>query len=224
MAYVLGRCEFWGLTFEVTPEVLVPRPETEILVEQALQRLDVTTEGSAGRTIVDVGTGSGCIAVSLAVERPRARVVATDLSPAALAVARRNAVRHGVEERVSLIQADLVGDVIRSADAIVSNPPYVPLRDRSALPPEVRDHEPARALYGGEDGLDVIRRLVAVAADRLAPGGWLLLEFGYGQDAAVRALMAASPFWTDVTVTPDLQGIPRVAAARRQPGSRGFSL
>ncbi len=211
MAYVLGTREFWGLPFEVTRDVLVPRPETEIIVEQALARLPP----DARPLVADVGTGSGCLAVTLAVERPRARVVATDVSGEALNVARRNSRRHGVAARLLCCHTSLL-DCLPAAsfDLIVSNPPYVPLGCREMLPPEVRNHEPALALFGGADGLDVIRALVRDAARALRPGGWLLFEFGQGQAAAVEAQLADLDTWTAPTLVPDLQGIPRVAVAQ----------
>ena len=160
LPYLTGRLEFYGLEFEVTPEVLIPRPETEMLVELALARQPASA--------VDVGTGSGCIAVSLAVHLPEATIYATEISPAALAVARRNAERHGVAERVRLLAGDLLSPCPGPVDLIVSNPPYVSTGERASLPASVREYEPSLALDGGSDGLDVVRRLLAQAPAVLA--------------------------------------------------------
>ncbi|MEN3337818.1 MAG: release factor glutamine methyltransferase [Acidobacteriota bacterium] len=212
IAYITGHREFWGLDFEVTPDVLIPRPETELVIEEA--RL-FASEVRLPRSAVDVGTGSGCIAVALAREFLGVHVTATDISPAALDVARRNAGRLGVADRVTLIQADLLDGAPRAADLIVSNPPYVAAGDAPSLPPEVRLHEPHAALFGGDaDGLHMVRRLLASAATHLAPGGRLIMEFGFGQDGAVREA-AQNSGWETVRVTADLQAIPRVAVLRR---------
>lgn len=210
VAYILGRREFWGLEFEVTPEVLIPRPETELIVEEAISVASRTLT----RRIIDVGTGSGCLAVALAVEFPAARVFATDISPGALEVAARNADRHKVAGRVTFVQSDLLAGVDGPAQLVVSNPPYVPENDRRALQPEVGRYEPATALYAGADGLTVIRRLLALAPRCLAQDGRLVIEFGFGQDAPLRAA-AADAGWRVVRVREDLQGIPRVAVLRR---------
>lgn len=213
VAYILGTREFWGLDIEVTPDVLIPRPETEFLVEEALARLphaspDVTP------LVIDVGTGSGCVAVSLAHDRPDIRVTATDISPAALAVAARNARRHGVEGRITFEVRDLLQGVTDVPDVIVSNPPYVARRDGSGLSREVGGHEPHVALFGGDDdGRGTIRRLLAQSAALLAPGGWLLFEFGYGQE--IDSLVAAHPALKLDDIREDLQGIPRTAMVRR---------
>lgn len=212
VAYITGQREFWGLDFEVTPDVLIPRPETELVVEQALH---YAGDHGTPATVVDVGTGSGAIAVSLATEWPAARVTATDLSAAALAVAARNARRHGVEARLSLVQADLLDARVPIADLIVSNPPYVRDVDRQALQPEVGQHEPALALFGGPgDGLALVRRLLDIAPAYLSPGGALIMEFGDGQEAGVLAAAHHSG-WEAVRVCRDLQDIPRVAVLRR---------
>jgi release factor glutamine methyltransferase len=212
IAYITGCREFWGLDFEVTPDVLIPRPETELLVEEALL---FAQEVRAPSAIIDVGTGSGCIAVALAREFPFAQVTATDISAGALTVARNNANRHGVGERLMLVQGDLLEHAPPAADLIVSNPPYVPAGDAPSLQPEVGLHEPANALFGGDaDGLGVIRRLLASAATHLARDGRLIFEFGFGQDTAVRAA-ARDAGWQIVRVSPDLQGIPRAAVLRR---------
>jgi release factor glutamine methyltransferase len=211
MAYIVGHREFWGLEFEVTPAVLIPRPETELIVEEALACLP---RRDAVRQIADVGTGSGCLAVTLAIEFPAARVTATDVSPEALEIAYRNADRHNVTARLSLIQTDLLQDVDGPSELIVSNPPYVPTGDEPTLQPEVGRYEPATALFGGSDGLGVIRKLFASAPDRLAPAGSLIVEFGFGQEAGVREA-AERTGWTVARVRNDLQAIPRVAVLRR---------
>ena len=212
MAYVLGRQEFWGLEFEVSAAVLIPRPETELIVDAALETF---ADPIATIDIADIGTGSGCLAVTLAHERPNARVVASDVSGAALGVAQRNAARHGVSSRVQFLEADLLGGTAQPFDLIVSNPPYVPERDRATLQPEVRDYEPPAALFAGDDGLSVIRRLVDEAAPRLKPKGFVIFEFGFGQADAVRTLVARALDLSLLEVRNDLQGIPRVAIARR---------
>ena len=211
IAYIVGHREFWGLEFDVTPAVLIPRPETELVIEEALAAFP---HKPVVHTIIDVGTGSGCLAVILAIEFASATVVAIDSSAAALDVARQNAARHNVSERVALVHGDLLDDVQVSADLIVSNPPYVPDADAPTLQPEVARYEPASALYAGPDGLGVIRRLLAAAADRLAPEGRLIVEFGFGQESAVRDAALQSG-WTTDRVRRDLQGIPRVAVLRR---------
>jgi release factor glutamine methyltransferase len=212
MAYIIGRREFWGLDFEVTPDVLVPRPETETLVEEALAR----ARGGERMRLADVGTGSGCLAITLACRLPRARAVATDVSAAALQVARRNATRHGVLDRVRFVQADLLSGLHGPFELIVSNPPYIPTAALRDLQPEVRNYEPAGALAGGPDGLDVVRALLEQAATRLSAGGWLILEFGWGQAARLAAEIAARPVYELEVIQPDLQGIPRTAVIRRR--------
>jgi release factor glutamine methyltransferase len=215
MAYILGSQEFWDLTFEVTPAVLVPRPETEIIVEAALE---LFPDPAAILRIADIGTGSGCLAVSLAHERPNARLVAVDLSGDALEVACANAIRHGVADRVTFVAADLLtGSLLErfTFDLIVSNPPYVPVSDRPALPPEVRDHEPPGALFAGADGLDIIRQIAAQAVPRLNPGGVLMCEIGFGQAEAVRELISSTQGLTMVGLRNDLQGVPRTVITRR---------
>ena len=206
--YILGEQEFFGLNFAVTPDVLIPRPETEHLVEALLER----ASRNRPLRIVDVGTGSGAIAVVLAHALPLAEVTALDLSAAALAVARRNAKAHGVAGRVRFLQSDLLSAVAGERfDAVVSNPPYVAEADRDALAKEVRDFEPASALFAGADGLDIYKRLIPQAHDLLVTGGWLLMEMGQGQRDSLGALLAA---WREVSFVDDLQGIPRVACAR----------
>jgi release factor glutamine methyltransferase len=207
--YITGEAEFYGLPFRVTPDVLIPRPETEHLVEKVLSL--------AGRfeqpCIVDVGTGSGAIAVALAHELPHIQIAATDISSRALAIAEENAKRNEVAVRFLL--GDLLAPVAEERfEIIVSNPPYVPTTDRATLSVEVREYEPALALFAGGDGLDIYRRLIPAAFDALIPGGFVALEIGYGQSTAVEALLARSGF-KQTEFVPDLQGILRVACAQR---------
>jgi release factor glutamine methyltransferase len=272
--YLTGRQEFWGLEFEVTPDVLIPRPETEHVVEVVLERLssrrrpqglrpappwagDRPAPSGAELRIADVGTGSGCLAVAIASELPEAVVFATDISPAALAVARRNAARHAVADRIQFFACDLLGALecgswltpsetggargLRSGQGpphseekfgasvhesrltshesrafhlIVSNPPYVGRHEAESLPREVGRHEPGEALFGGEQGFEVYPPLVRQAERLLVPGGILVLELSYNALEPVRSLLG-SPAWTNVGVTNDLAGIPRVIAAEK---------
>jgi release factor glutamine methyltransferase len=217
LQYLTGHQEFYGLDFEVTPDVLIPRPETELLVEAALEVL----RAHASPLFCDVGTGSGCIPVALLHERADARAVALDISPAALRVARRNAERHGVAPRLKTLASDcfdaLRGDEVRRVTfpLIVSNPPYVAESDLAGLQREVRDHEPRVALTPGGDGLSVIRRLVSEAPAFLEPGGRLLFEIGFGQGEQVAALIDPK-VWTLLDIRQDLQGIPRLVLLRRR--------
>jgi release factor glutamine methyltransferase len=205
MQYITGSQEFFGLLFEVTPAVLIPRPETEHLVEAALEHI-----GGEAVRILDVGTGSGAIAVALAHARPQAHVTAVDLSPAALEVARSNAQRHGVLDRVTFLQSNLLAALDGVGfDVVVSNPPYI--AEGEVLETQVFDYEPQSALYAGPTGLEVYERLIPEARKVLKPGGWLLLEIGFGQQPAVEALLRG---WRSVSVVHDLQGIPRVLHAQ----------
>ena len=210
--YILGIQEFYGLELKVSPAVLIPRPETEILVEAVLTRLP---HDSPVR-IVDIGTGSGAIAIALAVGLRQAHVTALDLSPAALEVACENAAMHGVAGRVRFLESDLLAAVAGEPklDAIVSNPPYIPDSDAPTLHTQVREFEPKMALFAGVEGLDIYARLIPEAARLLKPGGLLAMEIGYGQRVSIEQLLAG---WSDVEFVPDLQGIPRVALARHQP-------
>jgi release factor glutamine methyltransferase len=234
--HLTGKQEFWGLEFEVTPDVLIPRPETEHVIEVALDRLALR-EIRAGRpqkndgtgwNIADIGTGSGCIAIALAKELPGATIYATDISSDALEVARRNAIRHAVAHRIRFLESSLLQAVVRNGacsplatrhsplllDLIVSNPPYVGRRELNALAREVREHEPAAALYGGEEGYELYGDLIAQAALHLKTGGILVLELGHNTLPAGRPLLDAAA-WTNVGVTNDLAGIPRVIAAEK---------
>lgn len=216
VAQITGWREFWGLDIAVTSDVLIPRPESELLVETAVALL---LDRAAPWDIADVGTGSGCLAVALALEFRRARVTATDISSAALAVARRNATRHGVADRVSFHDTRGLEGLPGPYDLIVSNPPYVPAPEIARLAPEVARFEPAAALCGGPDGLDPVRELVPAAAARLRPGAWLIMEIGAGQDAAVTEVVMRQPGLTLVEIRRDLQHIPRAAVIRRSGGS-----
>ncbi|MFM2124294.1 MAG: hypothetical protein RL328_745 [Acidobacteriota bacterium] len=198
--YITGHQEFYGRDFRVTPDVLIPRPETEHLIEAALK--------VNARHILDVGTGSGCIAITLALETG-ARVTATDISATAVNVARQNATKLGAQ--VEFLICDLVPEG-RTFDLIVSNPPYIPRTDKATLQHEVRDHEPELALYGGEDGLEVYRRLIPEAARVLKPGGWLIMEIGWNQGGALSAMLAS---WNEVRIQQDLAGLPRIVIARK---------
>lgn len=208
LQYITGRQEFFGLEFEVTTDVLIPRPETELIVEETLrlaQQHDLTAP-----VIMDVGTGSGCIAIALARELSAAHVIASDISPAALRVARRNAARHGLAARVDFIAADLLDAFTNAAgaDFILSNPPYVTAHELASLQREVRDWEPHVALTDAHDGLSFYRRLLRDAPARLKAGGYLLCELGYTQAAAVTALVDQQT-WSAPRLLDDLQGIPR---------------
>ena len=209
--YILGSQEFFGLDLRVTPAVLIPRPETELLVEAVLARLPHTTN----LRIVDVGTGSGAIAIALAHALPQAFVTAVDLSPQALALARENAATHHLTARITFLESDLLEQLAAEPpfEAIVSNPPYIPDADALTLHSQVRDHEPAQALFAGPTGLEVYTRLIPQAFALLKPGGLLALEFGFGQRDDLASLLTA---WHKVEFLPDLQGIPRVALARLQ--------
>jgi release factor glutamine methyltransferase len=221
--HLTGKQEFWGLECQVTPDVLIPRPETEHVVEVALDRLAVR-ELRAGRspklsgdgvTIVDIGTGSGCIALALAKELPSAIIYASDISSAALHVARRNAERLGLAARIRFLESHLFDAFLPlKFDLIVSNPPYVGRREANSLAREVRDHEPESALYGGEEGYEVYGALVAQAQSFLKPGGLLVLELGHDSLTAVQPLLK-TPAWANIGIAQDLAGIPRVLSAER---------
>lgn len=216
VAYIVGEREFYGRPFRVSRAVLIPRPETEDVVDAALEALGAPGLASHPDPprVLDVGTGSGCIAITIALEAPAADVEATDVSSEALALARENATRLGVADAVRFHEASLTGEGSGDFDLVVSNPPYVPLRDRSTLSRDVRDFEPALALFGGSDGLDLIRALLPEAACALRPGGRLIMEIGQGQAAAVESLVRLAGLqW--LGARPDLAGIPRVVVMRR---------
>lgn len=206
LAYILGKAEFYGLEFTVTPDVLVPRPETEVLVEAVLAKQP--------GTVADIGTGSGCIAVAVAVNLPQAQVWATDISEAALRVARENAERHLVTDRVHFLRGDLLQPLAGMRfDVIASNPPYVAETERLCLQPEVRDWEPAQALFTGDDPLQFHRRLAAEAHFHLRESGWLMMEVGMGQAEAVATLLEEAGY-RQVRILNDLLGIGRVVQGR----------
>ena len=209
-AYIVGFREFWGLELFVTPDVLIPRPETEFIVEEALPIL----RAIEAPRIADIGTGSGCLAVALACEVPTATIVATDLSAEALAVARRNAGRHGTEGRITFVETSYLDGLAGPFDAVVANPPYVKAGDKGALSRDVR-HEPEIALFGGADGLQRVAGVMDAASRTLRAGGWFLMEFGYGQEDDVRRLLEARPSLRLDRIRADLQGIARTAIVER---------
>jgi release factor glutamine methyltransferase len=208
--YILGEAEFYRMPFIVTPDVLIPRPETEHLVEKVV---GLACKFRKPR-FVDVGTGSGAIAIAFAHDWSQAAVTAIDASEAALDVGRRNAKRLGFADQIRFLQGDLLDPVAKEQfDIVVSNPPYVPEVDRATLSVEVRDHEPGLALFAGNDGLDIYRRLIPRAYACLVSGGFIALEIGYGQSSAIADLLGTAGF-RNIEFTPDLQGIPRVATAQ----------
>jgi release factor glutamine methyltransferase len=218
-AYILGTREFFHLDLEVTPAVLIPRPETETVVEEAvrlargLRRRESRAVGE-GFVVADIGTGAGPIALSLARALPDATVLATDVSPEALEVAQRNAARHALEGRVVFLEGDLLAPLTQGVDLLVANLPYVTTSDLAALEPEVRDHEPSMALHGGTDGLDLIRRLFAEAQAHLRPHAALVLEIGYNHGETAREAAAAAFPDAQISVLNDLAGRPRVLVTK----------
>ena len=212
--YITGHQEFWGMDLIVTPAVLIPRPETEHVIETVLARVGVARAPSPASLlrIVDVGTGSGCIALALAKELPSAELYATEISPAALEIARSNAARLQLEERIQFHQADLLQGLDRGEfDFVVSNPPYVGESEADQVQLEVRKYEPRTAVFAGATGLEVIERLIPQAREALKPGGWLVMEISGTIAIDVRDLLAG---WNDVQIAKDLQGIERVVSAR----------
>ncbi len=211
--YITGHQEFWGMDLIVSPAVLIPRPETEHVVETVLE-LVRGRESSSPLRIVDVGTGSGCIVLALARELPRAELHAVDISPAALEIARANAARLELTGRITFGESDLLSAVppAPAFDVVVSNPPYVPEEHPEKVQREVREFEPRHAVFASRQGLAVYERLIPQAHERLRNGGWLAVEIGYSIEDAVSALLAG---WSNVRVTKDLQGIPRVVSARK---------
>jgi release factor glutamine methyltransferase len=213
VAYIVGEKEFWSLRFEVNREVLIPRPETECLIEEVLGC--PAPEADEPR-IIDIGTGSGAIGVALAGEILAARVVATDISSGALEVARRNALRHGVDGRMEFFQGDLYAAVSGAFDIIVSNPPYIPDDVYPLLPEGIRTFEPRQALIAGPDGTAFHRRIIREGANRLKAGGWIFLEIGEGQQGLVEALFREAGFYDTIHFRRDYGGIERVAVARKK--------
>jgi release factor glutamine methyltransferase len=214
MAYIRGTQEFYGREFLVGPGVLIPRPETELVVQEALAA--ARTSGRSVLRVADVGTGSGILPITLALELQGPAFVATDISTDALTIARGNAAAHGVSSRITFVETPYLTGVAGPFDLVVSNPPYVREADAASLQPEVRDHEPAAALFGGDDGLRDIRAVVAGGAATLAPGGSLIIEIGHGQARSVKAIVEGDARLTPAQVRHDLQGIPRVVVATRR--------
>lgn len=214
--YIIGEREFMGLAFVVDERVMIPRPETEVLVELVIDAL----RARSNLLLVDTGTGSGCIAVSLAHYLPQAAVYATDISAPALAVARTNAQRHGVADRIIFLKGDLLSalpeSVVGQVDAVLSNPPYVPRAQRALLPREIRDFEPAVAMLAPEGGIEIHQRLIAASPRWLRPGGLLGLEVGAGQATAVAAAVQADTRFDRVRALRDLNGVDRVVAGERR--------
>ncbi len=217
LQYITGKQEFWGLEFIVSPDVLIPRPETELIVETALKK----ARGAAGPlTIVDLCTGSGCIAVSLAKEMPTVRIFATDASGKALAVARENARRHGVSDRIRFLEGDLLGpleelDILGQVDIIAANPPYIQALDLLVLQPEVRDYEPEIALTAGPEGTELQRRIVGQAPRFLKKEGVLIMEMAIGQADTLSRMVEKNGEYTPPEILKDLAGIDRVIVARK---------
>jgi release factor glutamine methyltransferase len=212
VAYLRGIKEFWSLELEVDRSVLIPRPDTEALVEACLEGIGAVRQGDWA---VDCGTGSGAVAIALARSAPDLRVLALDISLPALAVAARNVGRHDLTDRVALAAADLITPVGRGPRCIAANLPYIPTAEIDALDPGIRDHEPRIAIDGGADGLDLVRRLAEQAPGRLAPGGLLALEVADSQAEAVERMLGSSPAWRDIRIDRDLGRLKRVVTARR---------
>ncbi|MFZ3090452.1 MAG: peptide chain release factor N(5)-glutamine methyltransferase [Nitrospirota bacterium] len=221
--YITGEVEFRGIIFKVTKDVLIPRPETEFLVEEAakiVREQESRVKGHGSWVIVDICTGSGCIAVSMAKEIPDIKVYATDISEKALFVAKENAKRHGAEDRIIFLQGNFLEPLKDRGlegkiDIILSNPPYVSEKDMEKLQPEIKDYEPLLALYGGEGGLDSYRTIIPEALNYLRKGGYLILEIGYGQAEGVKKLFAQNPAYSKIEIIKDLSGIERVVKAKR---------
>ena len=208
--YIAGVQEFFGLEFAVTPDVLIPRPETEIMVGAAIDELKVLETVR----FCEIGVGSGCISISMLKNLPKATAVTVDVSEKALHVAKNNALKNEVSERMSFLISDVFSQIGEDEfDMIVSNPPYVPLADMASLQEEVLNFEPETALFGGEDGLDIVRKIIPGAPEYLKPGGWLFMEIGWDQSERVAKLFDEK-LWSNVDFLPDLQSIPRIVKAR----------
>jgi release factor glutamine methyltransferase len=219
LQYIIGKQEFWGLEFTVTPDVLIPRPETELVVERALKFAGA--EEARQMTVLDLCTGSGCIAISLATELPHARFFAIDKSESALAIARENADKHGLAQRIRFLAGDLFQpveqfDIRGRVDLIVSNPPYVRADELPLLQPEVRDYEPAMALVSGPAGTELHQRIIRDAPEYLKQNGALIMELGLGQAGALKKMIEASGLYGAIEVFKDLAGIERVLEARKK--------
>jgi release factor glutamine methyltransferase len=217
LQYLIGNQEFWGLEFKVTPDVLIPRPETELIIEAALA---IVQDRNQQARIVDLCTGSGCIAVSLAKELTSAHVIATDASERALAVARENARYHGVADRIRYLEGDLFCpleelDIRGRVDIMVSNPPYVRAGDLPALQPEVKDYEPLMALIAGPEGTEMAKRIIKTAPEYLKKNGALIMEMGLGQAEALTRMAEATGAYTRPEILKDLAGIERVIVAKK---------
>ena len=218
VAYIIGKREFWSLSFKVTPDVLIPRPETEVLVAEALKVLSQQEKTRGQVLILEIGTGSGAVSVALAKELPMASLIATDLSRKALVIAGENAHQHGVERQIQFLYGDLFDVLEKEAkfDLILTNPPYIPRDQLPSLIPEVRDFEPRIALEGGIDGLGFFRRALPKVAGFLNPGGWFLSEIGTGQDQEVRRIAEENPDLDSLDFVNDLAGLKRVFKARKR--------
>jgi release factor glutamine methyltransferase len=215
VAYLVGQREFFSLNFDVTPDVLIPRPETETLVVRAI---DLAKQHGGELRIADVGTGSGIIAVTMAKQVKKSQVMAIDVSPAAIEVAKRNAEKHGVADRVQFVESDLFSKVAvdKKFDLLLSNPPYVASEEMTTLQADVRDHEPHLALDGGKLGTEIIERLIPQAAERLNPGGWLLIEVGAENAGRVEELVRGNPTFELAETIKDIANLPRVVQAKRK--------
>jgi release factor glutamine methyltransferase len=214
VAYIAGRKEFWSFTLEVNQDVLIPRPDTEVLVEETLNIC--RTQDFNKPRILDIGTGSGAIALALAKELPQSKIVATDISPAALTVAKKNTRKLGLAKQIEFLRGDLFEPVNGIFDIIVSNPPYIADQEYQQLPPGVKDYEPKEALWAGQTGVEFYEKLIYQSKKHLKDDGWLLLEIGAKQEQAVRGLMEDSGFYDSITVRRDYAGLPRVVRARRK--------
>lgn len=217
VAYIIGKREFWSLPFKVTPDVLIPRPETEILIAEALKVVSAPARTGRNFRILEIGTGSGAISIVLTKECPSAALVATDLSAKALAIAQENAVQLGVGERIQFLRGDLFAPLEKEStfELIITNPPYIAGDDFPSLPPDVRGFEPRLALDGGKDGLAFFRKVLPRVGEFLNPGGWFLAEIGAGQEEKIRQLAAETPELACGDFVPDLAGIKRVFKARK---------
>jgi release factor glutamine methyltransferase len=220
VAYLVGRREFYSLMFQTTPAVLIPRPETEFVVIGVLDAVKHLNIADRPVEIADVGTGSGAIAVSVAKHMPTARVTAIDISPEAIVVAKSNAERHEVADRIEFHVSDLFAAIhlekpAKQFDIVASNPPYIATSEMDSLARDVRDYEPQAALLGGHSGMDVIDRLVAQCTEKIVPGGWLVMEIGPALESTIRERFENDSRWSDLTITKDLAGLARVVKIRR---------